>query len=1200
MRLLLLLLFSIPIFLFSQSTPISGIVNTYSEVTNIDSVSFCGTIFTLANSSSFSPGDQALLIQMTGAQVNTTNTSAFGQITDYATAGHYEFVTISNVSGSQVAVGEDLLYTYNTSANVQLISVPSYTNAEVTATLTCPAWDGTTGGVIVLAVDDTLTLSAEIQANGKGFQGGTVYTSGGFNCASMAYFYGSTDDRGAEKGKGIALNSAATQRGRGAFANGGGGGNDHNAGGGGGGNAGVGGIGGMEYNGCGSDPNTGAANGGIGGYSVVTDSSRIFMGGGGGAGHENVQYGDGTSGGRGGGIIIILAGVIDGNSEEIRAEGQGVNLLAAGDGAGGGGAGGSVLIQADEVISPLLINVEGGDGGSINFPNTTECSGPGGGGAGGLIAWNTNLIGGANIQTDQNGGDHGINQTVGAPCFNSNYGALEGGSGFTATDWQVAETPIGNPALVDLGPADTLQCVNEQTLLTSGPYPFSDFLWNTGETNDTIYAIGPDTLYLTMTNACGSHTDSIIINVIDTPYVNLGPDTTICVGTTLFLDATGPNIIDYAWNNGLGISPNVAIPFVTTPGALPDTFRIIVQNGACPLDQDSIIVSYDQSYLIDLGPDQVACDGDEVTFYSNLTEPALYQWNDGSMEDSLLVLTSGIYWVDASNAENLTCPSYRDSVEITFYTPPTVDLGPNDTVLCKGANLFLNATDPNATDYLWQDGSTLSTYQVILVTDTYWVEVSNPGCIRSDSIFVFFDQSPEVNIGADTLICYGDTLALGPGIIGSAYEWIDVPTGDTLSLQDTLFVTEASTYRVYATNPNANCGKFFDDIVVTTELPPIPDLGPRDTILCQDSTLLLSPTDPLITEWLWQDGSTASSFLVNSSGTYFVEVRGTDVCYKSDTIDVSFDEAFLVQLPNDTLICDTTVYDIFANPAGYAYTWSNASTIDSLRIFVTGDYWLDVTNPVVSCPSYRDSIFVQIDSIPNVAIQGDTLFCNGDATTLQAVSDAAASFTWNTGEMTDVITLTSGGTYTVIASNNCGLDTASQFMFEDFPPSVSLREDTTLCVGDTILLAPTSLAISPYTSFLWHDSSIDSTYLVTEAGRYVLIVQNDCGIDGAEVNIEYTRDCDPPFAYKLPNAFSPNGDGINDYLSIPQLGFSSFEVRIFDRWGREIYQSQDPELPWDGTYKGADVPEGVYVILVKAVTLSGREIEQAGNVTVVR
>ena len=411
-----ILLALFPFFSFAQ-TSISGVVNQYTKVTGID---YCEGKLTVTSATLFEVGDKILLIQMKGAQINASNSGSFGNIEEAGSAGLFEKNEIIAKNGNEIFFKNALLNTYSTAGSVQLVSIPVYQDATVDSTLAALPWNGQMGGVLVFEVENDLVLDAGIDVSGSGFRGGQVdvVTSGcTFLTNADAFYYNQTDWKGAPKGEGIADFIQNKEHGRGAQANGGGGGNDHNAGAGGGANISNGGGGGKQK----SDSAFGCVGDypGRGGKALPSESSRIFLGGGGGAGHVD-NTGAGSSGANGGGIVLILAGKIIGNGKSILSNGT-TPAQASGDGAGGGGAGGTVYLGVDEIEGDLTIEAKGGNGGNVSN-SSTRCYGPGGGGGGGRLISSLPNPGIINLS----GGEPGENTVSSGQCNGPSNGATAG------------------------------------------------------------------------------------------------------------------------------------------------------------------------------------------------------------------------------------------------------------------------------------------------------------------------------------------------------------------------------------------------------------------------------------------------------------------------------------------------------------------------------------------------------------------------------------------------------------------------------------------------------------------------------------------------------------------------------------------------------------------------------------------------------
>jgi hypothetical protein len=384
------ILFSAALFLCHNSsaqTNISGVVNTYYRVVEVIPAKACVRLNTTVG---LAYGDKTMLVQMKGATINTTNTSAFGDTTSLNNAGNYELGTVCYVIGDSVFFIYMLLNQYTVADKVQLVKIPHYYDATVVDTLRAAPWNNTngTGGVLAIYVDNDLILNAPISGDSSGYRGGSYVVSNG-TCSNIApatgYYYNANStspQNGSFKGEGVVDITATYSGGRGAPANGGGGGNNHNNGGAGGANITAGGDGG------GNSSTTGCATTIAGKAGKALSSyggKKIFMGGGGGAGHVNNNLVASNGGGHGGGIVFIRAENLIGNSHKISATGK-VGGPAASDGASGAGAGGTIILDINSYIGPVTIESNGGQGGiAADGGNIGRCYGAGGGGSGGVI-----------------------------------------------------------------------------------------------------------------------------------------------------------------------------------------------------------------------------------------------------------------------------------------------------------------------------------------------------------------------------------------------------------------------------------------------------------------------------------------------------------------------------------------------------------------------------------------------------------------------------------------------------------------------------------------------------------------------------------------------------------------------------------------------------------------------------------------------
>ncbi len=468
-----LIFLSLLIFPFIDvSAQLSGIVNEYRKVNFTDSAK---GIVRLVNASNMTQyiGRSVMLIQMKGAVIDSSQSSAFGSIINIKEAGNFEMGVICGQQSDSIILERKLQNYYDPSGFVQLVVFPAKSaNITIADTVRAKSWDpiSGTGGILAIEATDTVFLNSVLYADSAGFRGGSLVNYSG-NCSNFDFpqfaytcneFFlpastGNIYKHGGKKGEGIAAYIVNKDYARGRQANGGGGGNNSNHGGGGGGNYGGGGIAGSNIGTLCVNPNPGLESAPLSGKGYSTFNFKIFAGGGGGAGHENNNFG--TPGGQGGGIIYIKCKVLVSNNQKISANGgrpyQPSLVLhpfaAGGDGGGGGGGGGVVIMNTKDIIGNLNIESKGGNG-SNTGADGGACAGPGGGGGGGVV-WLANAAVPVNLNISTGGGNNGVALNV-APnsCSNSNNGAASGAVGAIITSFALPALRDSSPVCLSILP----------------------------------------------------------------------------------------------------------------------------------------------------------------------------------------------------------------------------------------------------------------------------------------------------------------------------------------------------------------------------------------------------------------------------------------------------------------------------------------------------------------------------------------------------------------------------------------------------------------------------------------------------------------------------------------------------------------------------------------------------------------------------
>lgn len=703
---------------------------------------------------------------------------------------------------------------------------------------------------------------------------------------------------------------------------------------------------------------------------------------------------------------------------------------------------------------------------------------------------------------------------------------------------------------------DTLEICPHEVGSAIVPGPPGDslfYLWSTGDTTQNTTALQLGYLYLSVYNRCDSVYDSVYVAL--TPPIslyNLPNDTTFCEGDSLVIDGTDPNAeysnsFSYRWYRDNELVGNGAEFTINQTGQ----YTFFKTNGCDTIiDEMNVSITPLPKEVIDSVIN--ACFGDTVWMRPD-TNATFYQWSNGFNGIDQPVIQSGIYAVTVANY----CDTIIDSVEVVFEMPFPFYSTKDSIVKCEGP-VIIDAPIPGAR-YEWSNGSEESFIEVDS-TGKYWVRVLNSCDTVVDTTTVYITGPPASVLGTNVVICRGNQLVIDAQNLGSTYLW---STGDTTR---NITVSDAGMYFVDIENP---CGTFRDSIDVIIVYPLKLSLG-DDIIACVGDTVVLDAENEH-SNYLWNTGETSQSIKVDTSGNYFVRV--TNPCgFRVDTINVTFLDVPEFSLDSAFRCFNTQSVRVRA-PSGlrYSYQWSNGDTTRSSDITFEGAHWLTIDN---GCFTYTDTFYLEEEYPLDLSISPDTLLCAGDYIDLVVDVPSRWRVRWNTGDTSRAIRVNKPGNYVGIVKNTCGEYFDTVRVHYDVPPDPN-PIDELLCWGNTYTH---DLMYDHQRSVLWEDGDTSLVREFDKGGAYSYALTNVCGTYQQSLNL--TEDnCDCPFY--VPNAFTPNGDGVNDYF---KYGYDctiiDFTIRIFSRWGKQVYYSTDQNSFWDGTDAGAPLPIGAYTYII--------------------
>ncbi len=303
-------------------------------------------------------------------------------------------------------------------------------------------------------------------------------------------------------------------------------------------------------------------------------------------------------------------------------------------------------------------------------------------------------------------------------------------------------------------------------------------------------------------------------------------------------------------------------------------------------------------------------------------------------------------------------------------------------------------------------------------------------------------------------------------------------------------------------------------------------------------------------------------------GNYSVTVTDSKGCSVIDNFNITSPLPFSSSLAVQQATCGLNNGKAIATPVGgtlpYSYSWTpSVSGNNTANNLGSGSYIVTITDSSGCVDKDTATIILQPGVIISPVFFSDTCDRGVGLAYVNVISGTSPfTYQWNPGIINSSIisSLVSGDyTITVTDSNSC---TKSQDVhIGDYGSfSFSLGDNTTICTGNQL-----TLSTGNYQSYLWQDGSTLSSLTIDSPGTYWVTIANSLGCVSTDT-IVVKEECLDDVV--LPSAFTPNGDGRNDFFFASGINVTSFNLKIFNRWGEKIFETDDISTPWTGFYKG--------------------------------
>lgn len=655
----------------------------------------------------------------------------------------------------------------------------------------------------------------------------------------------------------------------------------------------------------------------------------------------------------------------------------------------------------------------------------------------------------------------------------------------------VVVNPNPTPTITPDGPLEF--CAGDSVTLAASAA--SGYLWSTGATTQSIVVYTSGSYSVTVTDANGCNGTSapvtVVVNQLPISFIFPTGPTTFCEGDSVSLVAR--ESFGYLWSNG----DTVQVITVSTSG----TYSVVnIDENGCQNESNEIIVTVNPNPtpVISVGGPLAFCDGDDVLL--TVIGPSTiigYTWSTGETSQSITAEETGSYY--ASVVDLNGCTGATDTVDVEVWDLPQPEVTTIGTPsFCAGDTIWLTTTEEFEA-YLWTNtgDTTQTTYAVqtgfytVLVTDTNGCQGLSP----EDLITVNANPTPTTTPDGTVEICDGDTITI-TSVMAESYLWT---TGDTTQV---IYVWQAGTYNVMATDQNGCTGTSSDVIVIVNDLPTPTIVADGDLEFCLGGSVNLSTQDYVT--YQWNTGANTQGILVNQSGTYTVTVTDSTGCAAASAqadVTVHQPPTVSVNINGPTQFCFGDSVVLTATGGFNGYLWSTGDTTQSITVYTSGSFNVTVTDEY-GCQGTSPLTTIQVYPLPNIDIiaNGPTEFCQGDSVVLTATG--GQNYVWSNGHVGPSVVVYNTGSYYVTGGNQFGcVDTsASVSVLVNTPPTVLIFPSgpTEFCAGGSV-----DLVASGADSYVWSTGSVGPVITVSTSGLFSVTGTdaNGCSTETSDVEV---------------------------------------------------------------------------------------------------
>lgn len=821
-----------------------------------------------------------------------------------------------------------------------------------------------------------------------------------------------------------------------------------------------------------------------------------------------------------------------------------------------------------------------------------------------------------------------ITSTSGNSCLNQN---------LTAT------VTVNDAPAISILPATQTVCPGQSatlSVLSNPPVTNPTYTWSpaAGLSNTTGSTVSANpaqntTYTVQVTDATGcTNSATTVVNIGSSLTINASAtNSSICPGGQTTLSVNGADT--YTWSPAASLNANTGASVNATPAA-STTYTVTGTDANGCTASATVSITVLPLPTISVNPAApTLCIGQSASLTAS--GAATYNWAPNTAINSNTGATVSVnpnanltYTVTGTSAAGCAA---QQTVAVTVVNLPSISVTPNNPFVCSGAAAQMTAS--GADTYTWTPNNTLTASTGATVsanpgtTTTYTVVGTlSSGCTGSTTVIVSIGNNPNVTVNpASSLLCDGSNINI-TAFGAVSYSWSPASSLNNASASSVVAnPTTNTTYTVVGTAANG-CTASATSAITLTQAQSV-TLSSTASIICPGNQVILTAQGSGNYSWSPSGGiAQGSTYTVspNASTTYTVNAIDAQGCSATASISIQvLTPPTVTAANNNALICEGNFTTLTANGA-LNYIWSPSNFLSS-----------STDNPVLANPpstttytvngvdangcSANATVVVNVDPYPIAAFSVEPdKGCNPLTVTFTNNSMNAVSYSWifDNGQLSqseNATAIYNTGTYYpwLIATNTAGCsDTAlSGTGITVYPPPIA---DFTSYPDTGVLMKYTEATVSftnlsqGASSYLWSFSDgttsteINPVHRFLSKGSYMvkLIATSDEGCTAEKIHGPYLVEGMPPVY--VPNTFSPNNDGRNDVFQVYAIGLKEFDLKIFDRWGTQVFSSNDITIGWDGTFNGTKLNPGVYVYQLRAVLQNDDPLLKYGDITLIR